>query len=249
MSDQDYAEYDDEPMTERSAGGPGLPGGISLQAAAAILLIAVLMAVLYLFFGPVPDEGEADPEATATPVTLSTAGVTAGASTAPAGAGSDRAVAPTPIAPPSGTAESDVASSSGADTGGGESAGATVPAGSSDGAGAGTPVPPSDTTQLGARPSPNGFVRVANTDGYGLRFRFGYGLDTATIRVVEEGESLRVMGEPVEDGGAWWWRLQDAFGNVGWASEEFLQPVAAPLDWNPPAASPTFPAPAVEDAP
>jgi hypothetical protein len=74
-----------------------------------------------------------------------------------------------------------------------------------------------------------------------MRLRFGAGLDTASIRsVVEEGEVLRVVGGPESADGITWWRLQDMYGNIGWAAQEYLTPTAAPSTWSPPAASPTF---------
>ena len=51
VSDYDYDGFEDEPPTPEST-GLTLPGGISVQAAAALLLVAVLIATLYLFFDP-----------------------------------------------------------------------------------------------------------------------------------------------------------------------------------------------------
>jgi hypothetical protein len=55
-----------------------------------------------------------------------------------------------------------------------------------------------------------------------------------------DGESLKVLGGPETASGETWWRLQDQYGNVGWAAQTYLQPAAAPASWAPPAASPTF---------
>ena len=52
MDDYQVPGYEDEPPpSERREQGSRLPGGISVQTAAAILLVFVLIALLYLFFG------------------------------------------------------------------------------------------------------------------------------------------------------------------------------------------------------
>jgi hypothetical protein len=83
------------------------------------------------------------------------------------------------------------------------------------------------------------FVRISGTDGLDLRFRYGPGTEYVTIRIAEEGEVMRVSDGPQIADGLNWWRLHDAYGNIGWAAEEFLVPVAPPAAWNPPSASPT----------
>jgi SH3-like domain-containing protein len=85
-----------------------------------------------------------------------------------------------------------------------------------------------------------GFALIANTDGFGARYRFGPGPDFATIRIVEDGETLQVVSGPELAGSFTWWRVQDALGNFGWVAQEYLVPTAGPALWSPPAASPTF---------
>ena len=220
MSDYDYDGFEDEPPTTEGT-GLTLPGGISVQAAAALLLVAVLIATLYLFFGPNPDSPADAPD-----------GAVAGA-TATVMTSATRASAPTVR---SGTAAA-----------GGPTAAATAvvaaSAGASPAAGtATTAASMSPTVQATRPPSPidGGFVEVVGTDGFGMRYRFGPGLDTLTIRIVEEGEVLKVSGQPDDVRGTTWWRLQDRLGNVGWAVEDYLSPAAPPTSWNPPIASPTF---------
>lgn len=220
MSDYDYDGFEDEPPTQ-DASGPTLPGGISLQAAAALLLVAVLIATLYLFFGPEPETAIApadggDARATSTIVTSSTG-------SAPTSAASPTAIAAATAALP--TQVSGVTMTASAPT-------------VEIGASSITPAVISGSLSSG------GFVEVVGTDGFGMRYRFGPGLDTATIRIVDEGEILRVSGGPEEGDGTMWWRLQDRFGNVGWAAVDFLSPTAPQADWHPPSASPTFESPA-----
>jgi hypothetical protein len=105
------------------------------------------------------------------------------------------------------------------------------------------PTAESTTARRTAAPSgiaDGGFVRVSGTEGLDLRFRYGPGTEYVTIRIAEEGDLMRVTGGPEQADGVRWWRLQDELGNVGWAAEGFLAPVAAPAGWNPPSASPTF---------
>lgn len=84
------------------------------------------------------------------------------------------------------------------------------------------------------------FTTVVGTGGYGMRLRFGAGADYLTIRIVDDGETLSVLGGPEQSEGMRWWRVQDALGNVGWAAEEFLSASTMPAGWAPAAASPTF---------
>lgn len=236
MPDYNYSDFDDQ-SDEPTPGGeaaPTLPGGISVQAAATGLLIVVLLAILWLFFGPTGDEPADLPTATpaaassptsvvgggaggGTPVLGGVPAVTAAASVAPASMGTAAATA-------IGAAPTAAAAST--------SASGTLP---TSGVPAATAAPATPAALVAG-----GFVKVGNTDGYGMRFRFGPGLDNATIRIVEEGETLKVMGDPEAGDGVTWYRLQDALGNVGWAAQTYLSPTAAPAGWNPPAASPTF---------
>jgi len=238
LADQNpYAAFDDAADPAAQDGGPTLPGGISVQAAATGLLIVVVLAILYLFFGPTSDA----------PADLPTA-------TAPAAGGPRTS---TPLAGGAGgtapaAATATLSGVPGTTPGG---AGGTPVAGAAA-TGAAAPVASALATMPDLQPSPapadatpaaglaaNGFVRVGNTDGFGLRLRFGPGADYATIRIVGDDEVLRVQSGPESGEGISWWRLQDGQGNIGWGAEEFLVPASPPATWNPPAASPTFESP------
>jgi hypothetical protein len=214
----DYRDFDDEVPARQAGGRPRLPGGVSLQTAAIILLGLVLVTILWLFFGPV---GEESPPGLPTPTAVAAAVATG--SVGPPPAAGLAATAGTTAAPP-----------------------ARAEAGTAVGAPAGTAVPPASGTLVSAAGaaglSQGGFVSVGNTDGFGIRLRFGPGLDYATVRIVLDGETLRVAGGPESGDGEQWWRLQDNQGNIGWAAVQYLTPAAAPAGWNPPAASPTAPA-------
>lgn len=236
MDDYDYTPFEDEPAPRKPRPtGFRLPGGLSLQAAAAVLLVAVSLAALYLIFGPTPDEGEVVAPATNTPAAALVA------------------VGGTP------SAATTVASPAGATSASTAAGGTIAPAGSATAplAAAAAPTALAPMSGLATSPSPasapaggplamDGFARVAGTDAYGLRLRFGAGLDTATIRWADEGEVLRVVGGPLTEDGETWWRVQDALGNTGWAAATYLSPAAAPPAWAPPIASPTFDASAAD---
>jgi hypothetical protein len=229
MSDYEFDAFDDEPprrASEAPAKGPELPGGVSLQTAAAILLVAVLLATLYLFFGPLPGDGEPAAErdaATATPRPIATAAMT-----------------------PARSATRVATTAAGA---AGREAGPTLPAATT-----GAPAPATTPGAPGATAGPaatlpaaaglrtGGFARVTGTGSFGLRMRFGPGLDYLTIRFADESETLEVTGGPENGDGLQWWRVRDNQGNVGWVAAEYLVPVASPGSWSPPVASPTFPA-------
>jgi hypothetical protein len=180
------------------------PGGSPLQIGASILLIAVIAAVLFLFFGPLPEPaGVGDPTSTAT--SLAAALRTPG----------------TPGSAGSGT------SAVGSTTPGTPSTAMTATLGA-----------PGPVSSMGMQEG--AFVQVANTDGLGIRFRFGPGPDNATIRIVQDGEVMQISGGPEQTGGFMWYRLQDYQGNIGWAAAEYLEPSTQPAGWNPPVASPTF---------
>jgi hypothetical protein len=71
------------------------------------------------------------------------------------------------------------------------------------------------------------YVRVIETDGVGLRFRTGAGLNFEEIEIIEEGTILRVVGGPeIADGFTWWYL--DHHGSLGWCAEEWLERVEGP---------------------
>ncbi len=239
MSEYDLPNFDPEPEERQ---GLRLPFGLSAQALAAILLVIALLAILYLFFGPTPDAPADLPTATPRPTPSQVAGDVAGpdedAGAGAVDAGADAAGTP-------GSTELGAAS-----TGEPEDTG-----GSDEGAGneGSDPAPPLATSTSAASslpatsPSgmqsalgPGSFASVTDTDGFGLRLRFGPGFDYATIRIVPDGNLLEVIGEPEEGEGYTWYRLRDELGNVGWGAVDFLSPTAAPAMWSPPQASPTF---------
>jgi hypothetical protein len=84
------------------------------------------------------------------------------------------------------------------------------------------------------------FVEVSGTDEFGLSYRLGPGSDYLRLRIVPEGEVMKVVGGPEQAESHTWWRLQDQYGNIGWASETWLALKQSQPSWNPPLASPTF---------
>jgi hypothetical protein len=72
-----------------------------------------------------------------------------------------------------------------------------------------------------------GQVRVASTDGAGLRLRSGPGLDYAVIETLGDGLILRVVEGPQINDGFVWWRLERD-GSLGWCASEWLEPVSPP---------------------
>jgi hypothetical protein len=83
-----------------------------------------------------------------------------------------------------------------------------------------TPVPAVASIGVGQR------VRVAGTDQEGIRLRGEPGVDYATLLIVEEGVVLKVLGGPQEADGYRWWQLEMEDGTVGWAVEDWLEPVS-----------------------
>lgn len=227
MSDDGFEPYTPDTFGEPSSTSR-LPGGVSMQTAAAVLLIAVVLATLYLFFGPLPDDGaSAPPTPTALAAATPVAATPAATATVAAGGLSAATASPATLA-----------------------GAATVAIGQPTAAtpsllGASAAVTPLPGGALAA----GAFVTVVGVGSDGLRYRMGAGQDYLTIRIVAEGETLKVLGGPEVEGATTFWRLQDTLGNVGWAAEPFLSPAAAPAAWNPPVASPTFEADAGAAAP
>jgi hypothetical protein len=225
VSDYPLPEFDE------SGARPGarrLPGGLSMQALAGILLVAALMAILFMFFGPSPDAPTGLATATA-PATVLSVATGASVSGTPAAAGVIYTPAAGAAAPVAATTLAGAATAIVGQPGATDS---SLDSASDSGmTSASTPAAP-----LGA----GSYAKVGNTDTYGLRLRFGPGLTFATIRIVPDGEILRISGDKEVEEGYTWYRLEDDLGNVGWGAEEFLSPVAAPSVWSPPLASPTF---------
>jgi len=71
------------------------------------------------------------------------------------------------------------------------------------------------------------YVRVIDTEGIGLRFRTGAGLDHETTQMLDEGTILQVIDGPEIADGFTWWRL-DYHGSLGWCAGEWLESIEAP---------------------
>ncbi len=217
MSDDSFEPYAPDGYSD-PAPASRLPGGVSMQTAAAVLLIAVVLATLYLFFGPLPDDGATAPPTPTAALARATAATTPATGTVGAGGLSAATASPATLA-----------------------GSATVAVGLPTAATPSLLGASADATPLPAGSLAAGaFVTVVGVGSDGLRYRMGAGQDYLTIRIVDEGETLKVLGGPEVEGATTFWRLQDALGNVGWAAEPFLAPAAAPAGWNPPVASPTF---------
>ena len=227
MSSYENPPFDPTEGPERDRSGRSkLPGGISVQTAAAGLIIIVVLGLLWLL--ALPDNEQ--------PAELGTA--TAGAAMAatqtasPAVPGTPGAAGTTVLGP---SAATRTALASAVLTGATPLAPiAALP--TSAVLGTAVVTAPLSGGQLVA----GTFVRVTGSGIEGIRFRYGPGLNYATIRIATDGEYLLVLEGPESADGYQWWRLQDSMGNIGWAADQYLQSVAAPADWNPPAASPTF---------
>lgn len=218
----DYDSPEEEQADGASSSGPTLPGGISLKTAATAVLIVAVAAILWMaFVGPRSSE----PPGLATPTPGSGAGAVVSATLpAPWTPGTPGAAASAGL---TGTAQAGAASI------------ATMPAtvAAAPTSAIGTAV------AIGTAPAAlttGGFVRVTGSGADGIRYRYGPGLTFITIRIVSDGEVLRALGGPESSDGYSWYRLQDDKGNVGWAARQYLEPIAAPGVWSPPAASPTF---------
>jgi hypothetical protein len=224
----DNSQNFDPAADNGQGGGGGLPFKLNLQTVATIVLVLALLAILWLFFAPQPKPETTLDLPTATPMSsMATGAAPAGAGTVVAPAGTV-AVVGSPAA--AGTVPGGVA-------GGTPGAGTVVPI-----VGLGTPGPGTPTVAAlsSGTLAAGQFAVVGGTDNLGIRLRFGPGATYSTIRIVMDGEAFKVLNGPEMAEGAAWWRVQDAQGNVGWAAEEYLKPTAAPANWAPPAASPTF---------
>ena len=95
-----------------------------------------------------------------------------------------------------------------------------------------TPLPPTPTPTLPTEIAVGGYVRVVATAG--VNFRESPGVDQALIRLLENGEVLKVVGGPQEVGEFTWWQLEDRREKkVGWAAEStadtaLLEPTLPP---------------------
>lgn len=91
------------------------------------------------------------------------------------------------------------------------------------------PLPATPLATPIAPPAPGAFqigqrVEVFGTEGQGIRFRTGPGLNYITTTILQDGVVLTVVGGPEEADGFTWWRLQMDTGAVGWAAGNNLRP-------------------------
>jgi SH3-like domain-containing protein len=69
------------------------------------------------------------------------------------------------------------------------------------------------------------FVRVVNTDGQGANLRRAPDPASQRIKVIREGAELELIGPNRQEGGETWRNVQDAEGDNGWISADFLADV------------------------
>lgn len=93
-----------------------------------------------------------------------------------------------------------------------------------------TPVPPTPTPVPILEPGAQ--VRVANTDGQGIRLRADASTESITYEIVNEGDLFEVLepsndyeSYPVEAEGYQWVRIQGEDGLTGWTIRDYLAPV------------------------
>jgi len=250
VDDYDRSTHDDDRRHRDEVKGSFLlPLGVSAQAVATALLVVVVGAILFILFMPDSDEppglATATPGAAAegagagTPVAMKTEGTGADAVTSgkdeSGGGGEAQGESAKSTADASGAAKPTLASGAAGEAATGGTPAASGASSSSSSASSAV------TGTLNAGPLAAGvYVRVTDTGPDGLRYRYGPGLDYVTIRIVPDGEIMRVSSGPEEADGIVWWRVGDQLGNFGWAAEQFLVPAPAPAVWSPPLASPTF---------
>jgi transcriptional regulator with XRE-family HTH domain len=95
--------------------------------------------------------------------------------------------------------------------------------------GEGTPEAPS---QPAATSQPSGgklgigqTVVVTDTGKNKLSFRAGPGTTYEIIRLIKDGTQLTIIGGPKDADGYTWWQMKTNDGLVGWAVEDYLEPV------------------------
>lgn len=87
-----------------------------------------------------------------------------------------------------------------------------------------TPAPPSPTPGL----APGVTAEVGDTGGLGLVMHIDPGLNTAVIRVLQDGERVVIIAGPQQANGMTWWQVRDSGGQEGWVAASFLQQVREP---------------------
>ena len=97
----------------------------------------------------------------------------------------------------------------------------------------GTAATPTPAPIVGAQIRVGGRVRIINADPEGISFRFGPGQTNQRITTLNDGVELTVMEPPpgypdpypTAADGFTWWRLRQDDGTIGWAAENWLQPI------------------------
>lgn len=84
--------------------------------------------------------------------------------------------------------------------------------------------PPSPTPGLGLGAT----AQVGDTGGLGLVMHTDPGLNTAVIRVLQDGERVVIIAGPQQADGMTWWQVRDSSGQEGWVAASFLQQVIEP---------------------
>ena len=84
-----------------------------------------------------------------------------------------------------------------------------------------------------ASPTPQGLYiggeAIVTGTGSSLRLRSDPGLQSTTLKTVDDGTRLKILEGPRSADDLVWWRLEDpADGAQGWAAEKFLTPATTP---------------------
>ncbi len=95
--------------------------------------------------------------------------------------------------------------------------------------------PPSRTLPPTAIPSPTpaglyiGGDTIVTGTGSALRLRSDPGLQSTTLKTVDDGTRLSILEGPRDADGLTWWRLHDpSDGAEGWAAQTYLTPATTP---------------------
>ncbi len=89
----------------------------------------------------------------------------------------------------------------------------------------GAPAEPSQPPAVGGKLAVGQTVEVTGTGKNKLSFRAGPGTDYKIIRLIKDGTKLTIIGGPEEADNYTWWQMKTKDGQVGWAVEDFLEPV------------------------
>ena len=90
---------------------------------------------------------------------------------------------------------------------------------------------PTNTPEPTATPTPvpvimaGGQAKVKGTEGQQLRLRTEPSVAKDTLRILDEGTTLKVLEGPESADGFKWWKVQTGDGLVGWVAGNWLVPV------------------------